>query len=68
MSEMCQDLGRKNPMVGREMRKKKSHFRRNYSLKEAAYVPNKYIMKYHIAIFLEEEFRTKVKTVVLLYL
>lgn len=22
MSEMCQDLGRKNPMVGREMRKK----------------------------------------------
>lgn len=68
MSEMCQDLGRKNKMVGREMRKKISLQKELQSEREAAYVPNKYIMKYHIAIFLEEKFRAKVKTVVLLYL
>lgn len=67
MSEMCQDLGRKNKMVGREMRKKIS-LQKELQSERGSLCTQQIHNEIHIAIFLEEKFRAKVKTVVLLYL
>lgn len=67
MSEMCQDLGRKNKMVGREMRKKIS-LQKELQSERGSLCTQQIHNEIPHCIFLEEKFRAKVKTVVLLYL